>query len=141
MKYEFTGKVKVVGSLELRQIRALVAIAAIGVAVGDIGGWIESEKNLSQVSGDAWVSGNAQVYGDAQVQCRIVLASRSDGYDFIVTPTSKHDVRIIAGCRYFTFAEARQHWQTTRGSTSLGKESLAIIAHLENMAKIKGWIS
>ena len=32
--------------------------------VGDLGGYIEKEDNLS---GDAWVSGNAQVYGDAQV--------------------------------------------------------------------------
>ena len=42
------------------------------VAKGDIGGWIEGEKNLSH-EGDAWVygnaevSGNARVYGDAEV--------------------------------------------------------------------------
>ena len=44
--------------------------------VGDLGGYIEKEDNLSgdawvsgnaQVSGDAKVSGDAQVYGDAQV--------------------------------------------------------------------------
>jgi hypothetical protein len=41
----------------------------VGVAVkaGDIGGFIESEKNLS-LTGDAWVYGNARVYGDAQVR-------------------------------------------------------------------------
>jgi hypothetical protein len=32
--------------------------------VGDLGGYIEKEDNLS---GDAWVYGNAQVYGDAKV--------------------------------------------------------------------------
>ena len=32
--------------------------------VGDLGGWIESEINLSD---NAWVSGNAQVYGNAWV--------------------------------------------------------------------------
>lgn len=32
--------------------------------VGDKGGWIENEDNLS---GDAWVYGNARVYGDARV--------------------------------------------------------------------------
>ena len=32
--------------------------------VGDLGGYIEKEDNLS---GDAWVSGNAQVCGDAKV--------------------------------------------------------------------------
>ena len=32
--------------------------------VGDLGGYIEKEDNLS---GDAWVSGDAQVSGDARV--------------------------------------------------------------------------
>jgi hypothetical protein len=36
------------------------------VKVGDIGGWIESEHNLSH-EGDCWVSGNAQVSEDARV--------------------------------------------------------------------------
>ena len=36
------------------------------VAKGDIGGWIEGEKNLSH-EGYAWVYGNARVYGDAWV--------------------------------------------------------------------------
>ena len=38
--------------------------------VGDLGGYIEKEDNLSGdawVCGDAWVSGNAQVSGDAKV--------------------------------------------------------------------------
>lgn len=65
MKYEFTGEVKIEFGVKLHRIRALVAIAAIGVAAGDLGGWIESEKNLSQVYGDARVSGDAQVYGNA----------------------------------------------------------------------------
>ena len=48
------------------------------VSAGTLGGFIESEKNLShnceawvfgdaRVSGDAWVSGNASVFGDARV--------------------------------------------------------------------------
>ena len=48
------------------------------VHAGDVGGYIECERNLSQdgdawvyddarVCGDAWVSGNARVYGDARV--------------------------------------------------------------------------
>ncbi len=50
----------------LKRIRALVAIGSL-VAAGELGGYIESEDNLSQVYGDAWVSGNARVYGDAWV--------------------------------------------------------------------------
>lgn len=36
------------------------------VLVGEKGGWVESENNLSH-DGNAWVYGNAQVYGDALV--------------------------------------------------------------------------
>ena len=66
MKYEFTGKEKKVNGRALKQIRALVAIGAL-VSAGDVGGWVETEGNLPQVSGDAWVFGNAQVSGDARV--------------------------------------------------------------------------
>ena len=65
-KYEFTGEVKIEFGVKLHRIRALVAMATIGVAVGDLGGWIEKEKNLSH-SGNAWVSGDARVFGNARV--------------------------------------------------------------------------
>ena len=64
MKYEFTGEVKICFGRTLHQIRAKISFG--NIAKGDIGGWIESEKNLSQ-GGDAWVSGNARVFGDAWV--------------------------------------------------------------------------
>ena len=49
---------------KLYRIQALKDFAR--VKVGDIGGYIETESNLSQ-SDNAWVSGNARVYGDARV--------------------------------------------------------------------------
>ena len=64
-KYEFTGETKVLLGITLKRIRALISFGC--VVKGEIGGWIEGEKNLSQVSGDAWVYGDAQVYGNAWV--------------------------------------------------------------------------
>jgi hypothetical protein len=133
MKYEFTGETKIVGDVTLRQIRALDAIVMFGVAAGDLGGWIEKEANLEQVYGDA------QVCGNARVSVNIICASRSDGYIFLATPIKDKTVRIVAGCRYFTFDEARNHWGNTRGGTKLGDESLALVDHLERMAKLQGW--
>ena len=68
-KYELvkTDTVKSWDGRTLYRIRALVAIAAFGVSVGDLGGYVEKEENLAQVYGDAWVSGNARVSGDARV--------------------------------------------------------------------------
>ena len=67
MKYELIGEPNEDG---LRQVRYLKDLSEI--KAGELGGWLESEKNLSQegnagVFGNAQVSGNAQVYGNAQV--------------------------------------------------------------------------
>ena len=71
-KYEFTGETKGLQGVILKRIRALVDIDRYGVSAGDLGGWIEDDRNLTQngdawVSGDAWVYGAARVYGDACV--------------------------------------------------------------------------
>lgn len=79
-KYKFTGETKTIylpfGTVTLHRIKAVVEFRL--VKVGDLGGWIEKEENLSheenawvygnaKVYGDAWVCGNAKVYGDAKV--------------------------------------------------------------------------
>ena len=87
----------------------------------------------AQVYESAWVYGEAQVYGAN------ITATRSDNYTFTVAPTPEGP-RIMAGCRYFTFEEAREHWTKTRGGTPLGDESLALVDHLERMATIRGFI-
>ena len=53
--------------LVLRRIRALKNIPLYGVKKGDLGGFLESESNLSQ-DGDCWVDHNAKVYGCAEVR-------------------------------------------------------------------------
>ena len=69
-KYKLTDKTKEASSIKLFRIQALRSFG--DVKAGDLGGWVEGVKNLSQdgdawVSGNAWVFGNARVYGDAQV--------------------------------------------------------------------------
>ncbi len=56
---------------------------------------------------------------------------RSDGYDFMPFECADGITRITAGCRYFTFPEAREHWQRTRGGTPLGDETMRILDALE----------
>ena len=66
-KYEFTGETKQVGlfgNITLKRIRATMEFGII--KIGDLGGWIEKEENLSH-KGDAWVYGNAEVWGNAKV--------------------------------------------------------------------------
>ena len=63
-KYRLTEETTKVGNRPLYRIQALRDFG--NVKEGDIGGYIESEKNLSQ-DGNAWVSGDARVYGNACV--------------------------------------------------------------------------
>ena len=63
MKYKLTNT-KTVNGITLYQIQALKDFS--NVKKGDLGGWIQSEKNLSK-KGDCWVYGEAWVYGKAKV--------------------------------------------------------------------------
>jgi hypothetical protein len=69
-KYKLTKETKIINCVTVHRIEALKDFG--NVKKGDLGGYIENGKNLSQkgnawVYGDAKVSGNAWVYGDAKV--------------------------------------------------------------------------
>ena len=65
-KYKLNGQTVEVAGVTLHRIEALIAIPLIGVKVGDIGGWVQAETNLSH-EGNSWVYGLARVFGNAQV--------------------------------------------------------------------------
>ena len=76
-KYELVhdDKIRIYGedadltyNFTLSRIRALRDIPMNSIKAGDLGGYIESESNLSQ-DGDAWVANEAKVYGDA-IECQ-----------------------------------------------------------------------
>ena len=92
----------------------------------------------AQVYGDARVCGNAWVSGDARVSDVNLMVQRSDGYAFTLAPTPDGP-RIIAGCHYFTEAEAKAHWGADDyRDAALGKESLLIVKALMALAKHRG---
>ena len=119
-KYEFTGetkKVGILGDITVRRIRATVAFGL--VKVGELGGWIEKEENLSQendawvygnaeVYGDAWVCGNAEVYGDAwvcgnaevlQISHLLVIGPAGSRNDFTTFFRDKdNEITVRCGC-------------------------------------------
>ena len=71
MKYKLTDETTTTNTgIVLHRIECVTAFS--GVKVGEKGGWIEREENISQcdncwVYGDAFVYGNARVCGDALV--------------------------------------------------------------------------
>ena len=67
-KFEFTGETKTISLLfRTATLHRIRAVAEFGlVKIGDLGGWIEKEENLSH-EGKAWVCGDAEVWGNAKV--------------------------------------------------------------------------
>lgn len=67
-KYEFTGETKTVDLWSrVATLHRIRAVAEFGlVKVGDLGGWIEKEENLSH-DGKAWICGDAEIWGNAKI--------------------------------------------------------------------------
>ena len=103
-KYEFVpgDTITIAPGRTLKRIRALATIAVAGVAPGNLGGYVESETNLAQVYGDAWVSGDARVSGDAQVygDDLIFWASKvgSENGTLTVYNTKDNTLQVTRGC-------------------------------------------
>ena len=125
MKYELTKETVPWMGRTLYRIRAT---ASFGIVIkGELGGFIESDKNLS-IAGDAWVYGNAQVWGDAQV-CgnaqvygdaqAIISPINVIGLPHIITITDAH---IAIGCNLFTHAEFRK--LTAKKAAELGSTAV-----------------
>ena len=85
--------------VQLFRIKALISFS--GIEKGEVGGYVESEKNLSQ-SGTAWVSGTARVFGTARVSGNAWVSGNADYIVFKNTWSSG---------RYFTYTRSNRKWK------------------------------
>lgn len=77
-KYKFIDEREIGYGIVLHRIQAVRDFG--DVKCGDIGGWIQSEENLSH-DGDCWVSDEAMVYNNAQVCDDAVVSQNAMVYD------------------------------------------------------------
>lgn len=125
-KYEFTGETRALSSTTiLHRIRAVIDIPSAGVNAGDIGGWIESDSNLSN-SGDAWVGDDAWVVGDAHINSNkdfIVIGPIGSRNGFTTFYKNKNEnVCVRCGCFSGTVDEFLAAVQKTHGDNRFGRE-------------------
>ena len=107
--------------------RVIAVVAFADVSVGDVGGYVEDERNLAH-AGDAWVSGDAQVYGNARVSgdawvstvCA-VTPKVITGFRYPLTITDEH---LRAGCQVHTFPEWRN--KTEREVLAMGGKAALV---------------
>ena len=149
-KYRLTEETTKVGNRPLYRIQALRDFG--NVTKGDIGGYIESEKNLSQdgnawvsgnacVYGDAWVYGdacvygNARVYGDADIKTTGDICSMSGfGSEYRTTTafrTKNGDVHVSCGCFQGNLEAFCQRVEITHGNNLYGREYKKMIEMLK----------
>ena len=125
-KFELTSDFKMYLGMKLFRIKALVDFG--NVKAGDLGGYIEKEKNLSH-NGNAWVSDNAQVYGDARVSgnARVYDNARVSGNADILQITglgtehrpttvfrAEDGIKVACGCFLGDLGQFRERVKNTR---------------------------
>ena len=102
-KFEFTGETKTISLLfRTATLHRIRAVAEFGlVKIGDLGGWIEKEENLSH-EGKAWVWGNAKVWGNAEVFSAshvLVIGAIGSRDDFTTFFRDKdNEITVKCGC-------------------------------------------
>ena len=139
-KYELItdDKINLFGRTLFR-IKALISFTTVtgkAVNIGDLGGYIEKEDNLSHsgnawVCGDAKVYGNAKVYGDARVYgdadyiCVKGLGSCNRNTTFY--KTKDDGVSVACGCFNGTLKEFETKVKDTHKDTKYAKEYLCAV--------------
>ena len=136
-KYEQTSETKVINGVELHRIKALESFGSI--KKGELGGWIEDEKNLSQY-GNAWVYDNAKVSGNAEVSGNAVVGESADYIVFKNWWSSG---------RYFTWTRSNNKWnvgcfygsgeeliaKAYKDSEKSGREYERVVKYVESILK------
>ena len=134
-KYKLTNEMIEVNGAVLHRIKALVDFS--DVEAGDLGGWVENERNLSH-DGKAWVYDNARVYGDARV-CGNAWVSGdawvgSNGHLLQVGPIGSRDeyttffrakdnaIAVACGCFCGSIDDFEARVREVHGDSKYGKE-------------------
>lgn len=145
-KYELTDETIEVYGTALHRIKALKDFG--NVKKGELGGYVESEHNLSQ-EGNCWVCGNAEVYDNAEVYGNALVCGNAKvcgnaevcgNADYItikglgsvcrnttIFRTKGKNIAVKCGCFYGTLAEFVDKVKETHGNSKFAKEYLALI--------------
>jgi len=125
-KYILTDDVIDFNSHTLHRIKAVRDFDC--VKAGDLGGFIESEKNLDH-DGDAWLTGDAWVYEPSDIALIKGFGSEFRATSFFRCVDGL--VRCRCGCFYGTVDEFRSKVHKTHGNSKYAKEYLMIADLME----------
>ena len=136
--FKLTSETKI-NAVGIKLFRIECIIDCKWAKVGDKGGWIEKENNLSGnawVSDDAKVYGNAEVYGNAKVSGNAWVSGNADYCCFQAFGSTNRTttvfktpdgVRINCGCFNGSLDDFVKQVERTHGDNKFGREYRAII--------------
>ena len=116
LKYVLTDQTFKINDVTLHRIQAVRTFETIDgktVKNGDLGGWIQSEANLSQkgkcwVDDEAAVYGKAKIYDDALAYGDVIVKDNTEVYDRAVLADYviiKDDVKVYGDAKVYGTAE------------------------------------
>lgn len=133
-KYKLTDETTDVLGITLHRVKALKDFD--DVKKGELGGYVESERNLSQ-AGNCWVYGNAKVCDNAKVCGDAMICSDTDymsikglGSEYRSTTifrTKGKNIAVRCGCFYGTLTEFVDRVKEAHGNSKYAKEYLALV--------------
>ena len=135
MKYKLTDETKAFCGKTLFRIEATRDIPKYGIRKGDLGGWIENERNLLH-GGDAWVGGNARIKNNGNIEstkdyCVFgPCGSRDDFTTFYKTETG---IWVSCGCFNESIEKFLDKVEETHGDNKHGRtyKALAELARMK----------
>ena len=127
-KYELTGETINVFGKTLHRIRATRDFS--NVHAGDLGGFIEDERNLSHDE-NAWVGGNALVKGPRDIYWISCIGSRNGTTTFF--RNADNGISVACGCFYGTIDEFAAAVTKTHGDN----EHAQAYRHAIEIAKLR----
>ena len=98
-KYELTTETLQIGGFTLHRIKAVKNFGS--VKAGELGGWIESEENLSQAD-NAWVYNNAKVFDKARVYGDAAVSDDAKVCGYAIV---NHNARVYDNAEVSDYAE------------------------------------
>ena len=137
-KYELTDETIEHSGKTLHRIRALISFA--DVEAGDLGGFVESENNLSH-EGDAWIYDDAKAYSRASVTGNAILTgfARISGDAKISSEAgAHHNAKIYGNATVRGHANLYEHASVSGTAEIYGHAELNEHASVFGNAKVHG---
>lgn len=126
-KYELTTETLQFAGRTLHRIKAVKNFGS--VKAGELGGWIESEENLSQAD-NAWVYNNAKVFDNSRVYGDAAVSDDARVYNYAT---------IYDNARVYDNAEVSEYAEVCKNAKVCGYAKVCDNAQIFDYAKVYGY--